>query len=75
MALETVEERMGTLEARMDALQRTMEEQLQQNPTRSKRGWQVIVGSFTEDPLYEEAMRKGRAWREAQHDDSDGTVR
>jgi len=75
MALETVEERVETLEARMDALQRALEERLPQNPIQMKRGWQAIVGSFAEDPLYEEAMCKGRAWREAQHDDNDGTVR
>jgi hypothetical protein len=54
------------LETRLDALQRLIEERLLPNPAKEKRGWQVIVGTFADDPLYEEAMRLGRKWRKSQ---------
>ena len=75
MAAETVEERLTFLETRLDALQRLIEERLPQNPTKEKRGWQAIVGTFADDPFYEEAMRLGCKWRESQHDESDGEAR
>ena len=28
--------------------------------------WNKIAGSFANDPIYEEAMRLGRGWRESQ---------
>lgn len=66
MATETLENRLHTLETRFDALQRQFEERFAQPPIREKRGWQAIVGTFADDPFYEEAMRLGREWREAQ---------
>lgn len=75
MANVTLEERLGTLETRLDRLQRLMEERLPQNPNDAKRGWQALVSSFAEDPLYEEAMRLGREWREAQRDETDSEAR
>jgi hypothetical protein len=74
MANETLEERLVTLETRLDTLQLLMEERLPQNPTSAKRGWQAIVGAFADDPLYEEAMRLGREWRDSQRDADDGEV-
>lgn len=65
MAGATVEERLRTLETRQDALQRLVEEQLSQAETSKKRGWQAIVGTFENDPLYDEAMRLGREWRQS----------
>ena len=67
----TLEERLIMVETRLDTLQRLIEERLPQNPTTAKRGWQAIVGTFADDPLYEEAMRLGREWREAQWDETD----
>ena len=75
MATETVEERLMVLETRLDALQRLIEERLPSTPTQEKRGWQAIVGTFADDPLYEEAMRLGRQWRESQRDESGGKAR
>ncbi|HLK58086.1 MAG TPA: hypothetical protein VKU00_16070 [Chthonomonadaceae bacterium] len=69
MAVETLEERLTILETRLDTLQRLFEEQIAHPPKKEKRGWQAIVGTFADDPLYEEAMRLGRAWREAQVDE------
>lgn len=71
MATDTLEERLNTLETRLDTLQRQFEERLAQSPKKEKRGWQAIVGTFTDDSLYEEAMRLGREWRESQCDESE----
>lgn len=62
MATGTLEERVMRLESRQDALQRLVEERL---TSKEQPGWQAIVGTFTDDPLYEEAMRLGREWRES----------
>ncbi len=72
MATGTVEERLMTLETRLDTLQRLFDERLPQNPAREKHGWPSIVGTFAEDPIYEEAMRLGREGRESQRDETDG---
>lgn len=71
MATETLEERLTILETRLDTLQRLFEERIAQPPIKEKRGWQAIVGTFTDDPLYDEAMRLGRAWRETQYEDAE----
>ena len=71
MATPTIEERLMTLESRLDTLQHLIEERLPQIPLTEKRGWQAIVGTFEDDPLYEEAMRLGREWREAHREETD----
>ena len=69
MASEALEDRLATLETRFDTLQRLFDERFTQPLTREKCGWQAIVGTFADDPLYEEAMRMGREWRESQVDE------
>jgi hypothetical protein len=73
----TVEERLAEVEARLDALQRLLGETGAPTPfptalpSRSggkQRGWRAVVGTFADDPLYEEAMRLGKEWRDAQKD-------
>jgi hypothetical protein len=71
MASGTLEERLMTLETRLDTLQRLVDERLPQRPVTKKRGWQAIVGTFADDPIYDEAMRLGREWRESQHEPTD----
>ena len=66
MATANLEERVTTLETRLDSLQRLLDDRLPQTATKEKRGWEAIVGTFADDPLYEEAMRLGREWRESQ---------
>lgn len=69
MTAATVEERLTTLETRLDLLQRLLDDRApRQTATKQKRGWQAIVGTFADDALYEEAMRLGREWRESQHE-------
>ncbi len=72
MATATIEERLATLETRLDALQGQVQDCLPLTfPTKPKRGWKAIVGTFADDPLYDEAMRRGREWREKQFDETD----
>lgn len=69
MATATVEERIAALETRLDSLQQLLNERLPQPNAKEKRGWQAIVGTFANDPLYDEAMHLGREWRESQCDE------
>ena len=72
MLSTTTEERLNSLEMRLTDLQRQFEERLPSATTpKPKRGWKAIVGTFEDDPLYEEAMRLGRQWRETQFDELD----
>lgn len=71
MAAGTMEERLGTLETRLDSLQRQVEARLVPPPPQAKRGWETIVGTFTGDSLYDEAMRLGREWHEKQADETE----
>jgi hypothetical protein len=70
MATQTLAERLATLETRLDTLQRLFEAWTAQPSKGEKRGWQAIVGVFADDPLYEETMRLGRAWRASQFDEA-----
>lgn len=74
MAIETLEERVRTLETRLNRLQQQFEERVTLSPMKEKRGWQAIIGTFENDPLYEEAMRLGREWRTQQVDETDETT-
>ena len=65
MATGTLEMRVRELETRQDHFQHLIEERLLPLPPGEKRGWQAIVGTFADDPLYEEAMRLGREYRES----------
>ncbi len=74
--IETIEERLVTLETRLDALQGQALACLPRTaPTKTKRGWKAIVGTFANDPLYDEAMRLGREWRENRFDETDAETR
>jgi hypothetical protein len=73
MTSTTVDERLSLLEARLNQLQQLLEERLPATSlaeSKAKRGWQSILGTFTNDTLYDEAMRHGADWRQSQQDDS-----
>lgn len=58
----------GTLEERIEMLESTMQEmqkQLAQQPSAKKRGWQWFVGIDANNPHFEEAVRLGQEWRNA----------
>ena len=62
MASVELEQRVAALEAEVASLKARFE-----TPTAAKElpWWERIAGSFEGDPLYEEAMRLGREWRES----------
>ena len=58
---------MPTLEQRVSELEAKVERLIQENGASAKEPWwERIRGTFKDDPVYEEAMRLGREWREAQ---------
>jgi hypothetical protein len=57
----SLERRVAALEAEVARLK----ECLEQAEIPKGNGWKKIVGSFANDPSYDEAMRLGREWRES----------
>jgi hypothetical protein len=60
MAKRSLGERVAALEAEMERLKREREV-----PTAEKPWWAEIWGTFKDDPVYAEAMRLGREYRES----------
>jgi hypothetical protein len=56
-----LEERVTELEAKVAKLEGLLSEQKEA----TKPDWRKIVGTFADDPLYEEAMKLGRQYRES----------
>src|SRR6266404_2268199 len=61
MAVPQIEQRVAALEAEVTLLKHMLE--AVSKPTTP--WWQQIYGTFADDPLYEEAMRAGREYRES----------
>ncbi len=61
MAAETLEERVSLLEAEVARLRDGLAEVMKEE----RPWWEHILGSFANDPLYDEAMRLGREYRES----------
>ena len=59
MAAATIEERLSALEAEVARLKNQAESAMQP-------WWTEIRGTFKDDPIYVEAMRLGREWRDSQ---------
>ena len=58
----------GTLEERVQKLESTVQEvqeQLAQQPSAKKRDWRWFVGIDANNPHFEEAVRLGKEWRNA----------
>lgn len=62
MATLSLEERVAALEAE---LQQMKQSQGLKGASDAPRGWRRIVGTFKDDPEFEEAVRAGREWRES----------
>lgn len=60
-AAESLEQRLAALEAEVARLR----EKVEAIPVEDGRWWNKIAGTFADDPIYEEAMRLGREWRES----------
>jgi len=63
MSTTSLERRVAALEAEVAHLRH----QQAIAPVSRKPWWEAIRGTFKEDPVYDEAMRLGGEWREAQH--------
>jgi hypothetical protein len=61
MAQTTLEERVAVLEAEVARLR----EGLDHTAATPTPWWEQIRGTFKDDPVYEEAMRLGREYRES----------
>jgi hypothetical protein len=61
MAIASLEERVAALEAEVARLKR----QMQGNASADKPRWEQIYGTFANDPIFDEAMRLGREYRES----------
>jgi hypothetical protein len=56
MTVAQIERRLAALEADMAVLKAA--------PQGRNRWWDKIAGTFSDNPLFDEAMREGRKWRE-----------
>jgi len=63
MATGTLEERMNTVESKLEAVQQQLANS--NNATQKKRGWRWFVGIDADNPHFEEAVRLGQKWRNA----------
>ena len=62
--LKTLEERMTTLERDMTEVKESIETQNSRQPN----PWlDQVYGAFKDDPLFDEAVKYGRKWRESQN--------
>ena len=68
MSADTLEQRVERLETRLEEVQA----QLARQP-HGKRGWRWFVGIDADNPHFDEAVRLGREWRNADRPaDADG---
>lgn len=61
MAAPSLEDRVAALETELEQLK----QQKTVQATEAEPWWKKIVGTYKDDPAYEEAMRLGREWRES----------
>ena len=64
MPPQPLEERVTRLETEVNALKR----HLKQGDAMRIPWWEQIAGTFADDPAFDEAMRLGRQYREAQRE-------
>ena len=70
--METLEVEM--LEKRLTAVEELIRTGIHQNGqqvSKSTPAWKGIIGVFKDDPLFDEAERLGREWRDTQIEDYD----
>ncbi len=64
MSTATTEERLTALESKYEQLAQQVNPEAAQA---AKPWWERIRGQFKDDPIYDEAMRLGREWRNAEN--------
>ncbi len=62
MATVSLEERVAELETKVEQLQQKHDVA---SPENTRPWWEQISGTFNDDPVYDEAMRLGREYRES----------
>ena len=62
MAAQTLEERVAHLETKVEEIQQKRSDAHTQD---NRPWWEIIRGTFKDDPVYDEAMRLGREYRES----------
>lgn len=67
MSTQTIEERLAAVETELQQLKQEKEQNKQQD--KAIPWWAQIRGQFKDDPMYDEAMRLGREWRESKDAD------
>ena len=60
MTVIELEKRVLSLEETLEKLRQKVEKTDEVRPW-----WEQVRGTFKDDPIYDEAMRLGRAWRES----------
>jgi hypothetical protein len=68
MAITSLEERLTAVEKDLAQLKQKLEND---KPLTAVPWWQQISGTFRDDPMFDEAMRLGREWRNSQHEEHD----
>ena len=72
MATITLEDRVTIVELELERLKQLLQANKRQD---TEPRWKQIIGVFKDDPLFDEAERLGREWRESQRmeydDDAD----
>ncbi len=63
MAAQSLEERMTIIEHELAKLKNQLQVSQKED---SEPPWKQIIGVFKDDPLFDEAERLGREWRESQ---------
>ena len=69
MATEALEDRLAAVERELTQIKRQL---AAGKPQSSPAGWERIFGSFADSEGFDEAVRLGREYREAQNAQSDG---
>lgn len=59
MTVLELEKRVDSLERELEALRQKVDKDAPARPW-----WEQIRGTFKDDPIYDEAMRLGRVWRD-----------
>ena len=67
MSAQTIEERLTAVETELQELKREKEQTKERN--KAIPWWEQTRGQFKDDPMYDEAMRLGREWRESEDAD------
>ena len=64
MAVETLEQSVEKLESRIQEVEERLAEQIE-NAIPKKRGWRWFVGIYADSPDFDEVVRIGQEWRNA----------